>query len=190
MKGPPILKGLLAVYDRPLHALAAAHLGDFKLAHSLIGTTPGDCISCMRVRGTIAALEHRGEAADWWFAKAESAAPSIAQVDVDWGRALLARNATAQAIAKFERAHKKAPLDADPLEGWGEALMQENRSDLALTKFDAANRTAPRWARLHLKWGEALRWTGDKDGAHKQWATAATLGLMRDEQAELARVDR
>ncbi|HEY1836397.1 MAG TPA: hypothetical protein VGG36_01975 [Rhizomicrobium sp.] len=188
MKGPLILKGLLVYNDQPLHALAAAHLGDFKLAHRLIDQTPGDCNICLRVRGTLAALEHRGDAADWWFAKAESAAPSIPQVDVDWGRALLMRGATVPAIAKFERAHKKGPLDADPLELWGEALLQQNRADLALAKFDAANRTAPHWARLHLKWGEALWWSGDKAAARKQWATAATLGLAPSERSELARV--
>jgi tetratricopeptide (TPR) repeat protein len=190
LHGPPILNGLLAIYDAPLHALAAAHLGDFELAHRLIDPTPGDCNPCLRIRGALAALEHRRDAADWWFAKAEAAAPSIPQVDVDWGRVLIAQGAPDRAIAKLALAHKKGPLYADPLELWGEALLQQNRADLALAKFAEANRHAPHWARLHLKWGEALWWSGDKAAARKQWNTAATLGLSHDEQAERTRMER
>jgi Flp pilus assembly protein TadD len=71
---------------------------------------------------------------------------------------------------------------------WGEALMRKNRSDLALAKFEEAAKYAPNWGRLHLKWGEALLWSGDKDGAKKQFAAAATLDMTPSEKSELARV--
>jgi len=47
---------------------------------------------------------------------------------------------------------------------------------------------APNWGRLHLKWGEALLWSGDRDGAAKQFAQAAALSLTQAERAQLARV--
>ena len=66
---------------------------------------------------------------------------------------------------------------------WGEALIARNRSDLALAKFAEADKYAPNWGRLHLKWGEALLWSGDKDGAKKQFATAAGLDLSPAEKS-------
>ena len=92
------------------------------------------------------------------------------------------------AIAKFASAHKKGPHFADPLEMWGEALIAKNRSDLALVKFAEANEDAPNWGRLHLKWGEALYWSGDKDGAEKQFVLAAKLDLNAAEKSELAQM--
>jgi predicted negative regulator of RcsB-dependent stress response len=73
---------------------------------------------------------------------------------------------------------------------WGEALIAKNRSDLALAKFEAANKYAPDWARLHLKWGEALLWSGDKDGAKKQFAIASALDMTQKEKGELAKLAR
>jgi Flp pilus assembly protein TadD len=75
---------------------------------------------------------------------------------------------------------------ADPLEMWGEALILNNRSDLAITKFAEANAYAPNWGRLHLEWGEALLWSGDKEGAQKQFARAAQLDLSVADHARLA----
>jgi Flp pilus assembly protein TadD len=72
---------------------------------------------------------------------------------------------------------------------WGEALIAKNRSDLALAKFEEANKYAPNWGRLHLKWAEALVWSGDKDGAHTQFAAAAHLDLTPAEKSELARIE-
>ncbi|HJW40050.1 MAG TPA: hypothetical protein VJ476_02355, partial [Rhizomicrobium sp.] len=92
------------------------------------------------------------------------------------------------AIAHFGKAHAIGPHFADPLEMWGEALIAKNRSDLALAKFEDANKYAPNWGRLHLKWGEALLWSGDRSGAAKQFAIAASLYLTADEKAQLARV--
>jgi Flp pilus assembly protein TadD len=69
----------------------------------------------------------------------------------------------------------------------GEALIAQNRSALALAKFAEAARYAPNWGRLHLTWGEALLWSGDKDGAKKQFALAASLFMTADEARILRR---
>jgi hypothetical protein len=66
----------------------------------------------------------------------------------------------------------------------------------ALASLGAASREkADAWleeqtvlARLHLKWGEALYWSGDKDGAKKQFASASSLDLSAADKAELTRV--
>src|SRR6185437_1305887 len=85
-------------------------------------------------------------------------------------------------------AHAKGPHFADPLEMWGEALIARNRSDLAVAKFTEAAPYAPNWGRLHLKWGEALLWSGDKDGAKKQFAVAAGLFLSPADRTALQRL--
>ena len=174
--------------DAPLHALAAAHLGDAKLSHVLIDTTPADCVLCLRIHGQIDAVEGNWDGAAFWFARASRLAPSIPATDNDWGRTLMAKGDLDGAIAKFARAHRKGPHYADPLEMWGEALIAGNRSDLALAKFEEAAKYAPNWGRLHLKRGEALLWSGDKNGAQKQFAIAAGLDLSTSEKSELARM--
>ncbi|HEY1838331.1 MAG TPA: hypothetical protein VGG36_11780 [Rhizomicrobium sp.] len=182
--------GKLGIYfaacceDR-IAALADAELGDFKTADLLIAKTPLDCALCLDNRGLIDGLEKNWRGADTWFARAVAAAPSIPRNDSDWGAMLLAKGDLDGAIAKFELANQKGPHFADPLEMWGEALMAKNRSDLALAKFDEAEKYAPNWGRLHLKWGEALYWSGDKTGAAKQFAIAATLDLSASQRQEL-----
>jgi tetratricopeptide (TPR) repeat protein len=156
-------------------ATADAGLGDFKAAHMLTDGMALDCYDCLRVRGQIAAFEHRWDAANDWFAKAVHAGPSIPFANLEWGRMLMAKGDLDGAIAKFESAHAKGPHFADPLEMWGEALIAKNRSDLALEKFEEANRYAPNWKRLHQKWGEALSYVGRKDEAAKQMALAKGL---------------
>jgi tetratricopeptide (TPR) repeat protein len=173
---------------RPWLALAKAKLGDGAAAWSLIATTPGDCYLCVRMRGNIAALAHRWDSANFWFAEAVRQAPSLPFAYADWGAMLMAKGDFEGAVAKFRIANQKGPHFADPLEMWGEALMRENRSDLALAKFTESNKYAPNWGRLHLKWGEAFLWTGDKVDAHKQFAIAATLDLSASDRAQLAKV--
>ena len=129
-------------------------------------------------------------AADWRFGRAVAENRSIPFAYTDWGRALKTRGNIDGAIAKFAIAHDKAPHFADPLEIWGEALIAQNRSDLALAKFEEANKYAPNWGRLHLKWGEALWWSGDKDGARKQFAAASHLDMAPAEQSQLAKFAR
>ena len=172
---------------RPLLALARAHLGDLPGAQALIGATAADCYDCLRFRGTIATLAGEPGRADYWFARAAAAAPSIPFAFHDWGRSLLARGKPDDAIALFKVANQKGPHFADPLEGWGEALMAKNQSHLALAKFAEAEKYAPNWGRLHLKWGEALAYAGKRADAQSQFARAATLDLTPSEKAELAR---
>jgi tetratricopeptide (TPR) repeat protein len=172
----------------PYAARALAETGDPKTAHALIDKTPLDCYACLRNRADIDAAEKNWGGADFWFARAVAAAPSIPEAYNDWGRVLLLRGDLPGAIAKFKIATQKGPHFADPFELWGEALMAQNRSDLAPAKFEEADKYAPNWGRLHLKWGEALLWSGDKDGAKKEFARAAGLDLSAADKAELARV--
>jgi tetratricopeptide (TPR) repeat protein len=172
----------------PYLAVAQARLGNFAGAERSIAPTPGDCYPCLIARAGIAEAQHQRERADWWFARAEEAAPSFAFAPAEWGVALLARGQTDEAIEKFKTANQKSPHFADPLEMWGEALMAKKQPDQALAKFAEAEKYAPNWGRLHLKWGEALTSAGKKDEAQKQFTLAATLDLSAADKAELARV--
>jgi tetratricopeptide (TPR) repeat protein len=171
-----------------LMALVDAKTGDTTDAWVLAGKTPSDCYACLRVRGQIAQMKEDWGGASRWFARAVAFAPSIPFAYSEWGAMLMSKGDFDGAIAKFSEAHEKGPHFADPLEMWGEALIAKNRSDLALAKFEEANKYAPNWGRLHLKWGEALWWSGDRDGAAKQFAIAAVLDLMPAEKAELSRM--
>ncbi|HJW40051.1 MAG TPA: hypothetical protein VJ476_02360 [Rhizomicrobium sp.] len=172
----------------PFVALAKAQLGDGAAARALIDRTPVDCYLCLRMRGKINALQKNWPAAAYWFERAVEQSPDIPFAYAEWGQMLMAKGDFDGAIAKFDAANKAGPHFADPLELWGEALIAKNHSDLALAKFQEANNYAPNWGRLHLKWGEALWWSGDKDGAKKQFAIAATLDLTPSEKSQLARV--
>ncbi len=172
----------------PQLAYAWAQTGRMRNAEGLIARTPMDCTLCLEMRGRIAAMKGDGTSAVYWFDRAIGNAPSLPFAETGWGAMLMAKGDLDGAIVKFTSAHKKSPHFADPLEVWGEALMAKSRSDLALAKFEEANKYAPNWGRLHLKWGEALYWSGDKDGAQKQFAVAATLDLTPSEKAERARV--
>jgi len=172
----------------PAKAEALARGGDFGAAHALIDRTPSDCDLCLRARARIDALEGNFGGADYWFAKAVAAAPSIPFAFEDWGRSLLARGKPDDAIAQFALANRRGPHFADALEGWGEALMAKNQSHLALAKFAEADKYAPNWGRLHMKWGEALVYAGKPAEAKAQFARAAQLDLTASEKAELARV--
>ena len=172
----------------PLLAEALARSGDLVGAWTAIDETPGDCYACIRTRGVIAAAAREWGRADYWFARAVAAAPSVPFAYADWGQALLKRGQPDKAIEKFARANKLGPRYADPLEGWGEALMAKNQSHLALAKFKEADKYAPNWGRLHLKWGEALGYAGKKDEARAQYQKASTLELTAADRAELAKV--
>ena len=177
----------LVLDENPFLARAHAELGDLKTAHALIDTTPADCVVCLRVRGRIAALEKRWNAADYWYARATALAPSVPSGWTEWGQALLLKGDAAGAIDKFKTANAKGPRFADPLEGWGEALMAKNHSDQAIIKFAEAEKYSPNWGRLHLKWGEALVYAGKKDEAKVQFVRAGQLDLTATDKAELAR---
>jgi len=172
---------------RPYASLAMAMRGNVDDANRRIEHTPLDCDLCGRMRGRIAAVEHRWDAAAYWFNMVAARAPSIPFANTDWGVMLLEKGDAAGAAEKFKAAHAQGPHFADPLEGWGEALMMQNRSDLALAKFREAASYTPNWGRLHLKWGEALLYTGRKDEAKQQFTIARGLDLTSDENAALTK---
>ena len=172
----------------PFLAMAEAASGDRQHADALTAKMPVDCMWCAIARGRVDELEGNPRGAVYWFAYAETQAPSIPYPDLYWGAFLLHRGQFDDAIAKFASTNKKSPHFADPLEMWGETLIAKNRSDLALAKFEEADKYAPNWGRLHLKWGEALLWSGDRDGARKQFAVASDLDTTPPEKAELARL--
>jgi tetratricopeptide (TPR) repeat protein len=172
----------------PALGLTQAQRGDFKAAHAWMDRSPLDCSSCLRMRGTMAGLEKNWRGADYWFARAVRAAPSVPFNYTDWGVTLLAKGDVEGAIAKFRIANQKGPRFADPLAMWGEALIAKNRSDLALAKFEEANSYAPNWGRLHLKWGEALLWSGNKQDAKKHFVIASRLDLSEGEASELGQM--
>jgi tetratricopeptide (TPR) repeat protein len=172
----------------PLEAVIDAHVGQLAKARAMIASTPLDCEACMFSRGQVDAVARNWGGAAYWFARADTYAPSFPFVSTEWGRLLLLRGDADGAIAKFQIASWRSPHFADPLEMWGEALIDKNRSDLALAKFADAGKYAPNWGRLHLKWGEALWWSGDHDGARKQFAIADGLDLTAAERAERARM--
>ncbi|HEY7979667.1 MAG TPA: hypothetical protein VID67_15860 [Rhizomicrobium sp.] len=182
--------GALLAHTRaePLLAQALAATGDFAGAHKAADDGPLDCYACLLAHAAVDGRERNWNGAVYWFARAVKQAPSIPFAYSDWGAMLLAKGDAQGAIAKFESAHAKSPHFADPLEMWGEALIAKNRSDLALAKFAEANKYAPNWGRLHLKWGEALLWSGDHDGARKQFTIAAALDLSLSEKSERARM--
>jgi len=159
----------------PLLVVAEARSGDLARAHADAAVMPADCHACLSAHGVLASVEHNWAAADWWFARAVAAAPSIPFAYAEWGQSLLARGRADEAIAKFTMANVKGPHFADALEGWGEALMARNQSHLAVAKFAAAEKFAPNWGRLQLKWGEALYYAGKKDDAARHFARAADL---------------
>jgi tetratricopeptide (TPR) repeat protein len=157
-------------------------------AEALIAATPADCDPCLLQRARIAELRGQHARADWWFARAVAAAPSIPTAYAEWGQALLVRGKPDDAIVQFKLANQKSPHFADALEGWGEALMAKNQSHLALAKFEEANKYAPAWGRLHLKWGEALIYAGKRGDAKTQFARAAALDLTSSEKSELSSI--
>jgi tetratricopeptide (TPR) repeat protein len=174
----------------PRLAFAYAMLGDKAKALAILQALPLDCDLCVRYRGKLEAAGRNWFAAAHWFALVSARSPDIPFADTDWGAMLMAKGDLDGAVAKFESAHRKGPHFADPLEMWGEVLIARNRSDLALAKFEEANKYAPNWGRLHLKWGEAWWWSGNKDEARKQFATASRLDLSTAERSQLARLAR
>ena len=169
----------------PTLALAQAHLGDFTAAERSIAPTRADCYPCLIARAQIAEMQGQRGRADFWFAHADEAGPSLPFAFHEEGKALLGRGKPDDAIARFTIANQKTPHFADPLEGWGEALVAKNQSYLAVAKFAEAEKYAPNWGRLQLKWGEALAYTGQRDEAAKHFARAATLDLTPSETTEL-----
>jgi tetratricopeptide (TPR) repeat protein len=179
----------LDVYQQPYAAYALARAGDFAAAHAMADRLPHGHYLGQIAHAKIDAAEKNFGGADFWFAAAVKAAPSIPIAYYEWGKMLLARGDAAGAIAKFKLSNEKGPHFADALEGWGEALMAQNHADQAAAKFAEGETYAPNWGRLHLKWGEALAYAGRKDDTRKQFAIAASLDLAPSEKAELTARD-
>jgi tetratricopeptide (TPR) repeat protein len=184
----PIGASYFRTYLRTRLAVALARSGNIAAAEALMAHISIDNDRALCARGQIAAAKHDWAAAARWFAIVSARTAHVPFADTDWGDMLLHKGDYNGAIAKFKEANKKGPHFADPLEMWGEALIAKNRSDLALAKFAEADKYAPNWGRLHLKWGEALWWSGDHDGAQKQFAIAHTLDLTPSEKSELRKV--
>jgi tetratricopeptide (TPR) repeat protein len=159
--------------------------GDIAGARKLIAITPGDCYTCLRLRGKIDTVAKNWGAAAYWFASATRAAPSIPFAYTDWGQMLMATRNYDGAIAMFKVAAEKGPHFADPLELWGEALIAQNHSDLALAKFADAQNYAPHWGRLYLEWGESLDYVGRHDEAQSKYAAASVCDINPADRARL-----
>jgi tetratricopeptide (TPR) repeat protein len=172
-------------FGAAMAAYALARRGEVAAAQRLIGTTPLDCYTCVRLRGGIAAVSHDAPDAQRWFAEAVRGAPDIPMAYVDWAKLRLAQGDVKGAIAKLAIAHQKAPHYADALEFWGEALMAVRDDVGAVSKFAEADRDAPRWGRNHMRWGEALMLSGRYREARAQFEAAEGLDLSGPDRAGL-----
>ncbi len=172
----------------PLVAYADARLGRFVDADAILRRCRRIATSACASRAGSMRCAAAGGAAEGRVRDGRGPLARHPFAHTDWGQVLLWKGDLDGAIAQFAAAHAIGPHFADPLEMWGEALILKNRSDLALSKFEEAARHAPNWGRLHLKWGEALWWSGDRDGAARQFALAAGLFLTPGESAQLARM--
>ena len=104
------MNGVEKFSDAPLRALAAAHLGETKLAHALIDATPTDCVLCLRVRGEIDAIEHNWSGGAYWFTRTSAAAPSIPFADSDWGAMLMRRRSRRRHHEVYNRQPERPAL--------------------------------------------------------------------------------
>lgn len=132
----------------PLQVRALLKLGRNDEAAALIGRTPLDCYTCLRMRGRVAEAMGDLPGAQRWFAEAVKQGPRLAQAYLDWGRLLLRAGRQEAAIAKIERSAEMSPNWPDPLKCWGDALAAQGKRDAALAKYDAALKIAPNWTEL------------------------------------------
>jgi tetratricopeptide (TPR) repeat protein len=105
-------------------------------------------VDCYRFRGDV--LELRGDwaAAQQWYAKAVTLAPSLPAGYYSWGLALAKHGDLAGAAEKLKLANQKGPHWADPLKVWGDVLMKQNNAKEALIKYHEALKYAPNWKQL------------------------------------------
>jgi Flp pilus assembly protein TadD len=167
---------------------AFAATGDIGAAQALAAEFGPACDRCRVARGTIARDSGDWGAAQAWYRRAQAAAPSLADADLAWGQALLARNDPDGAIAHARAAHAKSPKWAEPLLLWGEALAAKRDPAAALAQYRAAEALAPKWGRIQLRMGQALAAKGDASRASQRLAEAARRELSPDDRAELDRI--
>ncbi len=94
----------------PLVAVAQARMGQFAAADIAVAKTPLDCYRCLIARAWVAELAHQPARADFWFARAIAAAPSIPFAEAEWGSALLERGQPDAAMTQFKLANQKARI--------------------------------------------------------------------------------
>jgi tetratricopeptide (TPR) repeat protein len=123
-------------------------LGRTGEAAALIGKTPIDCYSCVRVRGMVAQARGDLPEAQRWFVEAVRQGPRLAPAYADWGKLLIRARRFESAEAKLARAAKLSPNWADPLKYWGDALAARGKRSEAIAKYDAALTLAPTWEEL------------------------------------------
>ena len=144
----PYIRGVAPVVDWPLQAQALSLLGKHGEAQALIGKTPLDCYSCVRVRGIVAQGAGDVTQPQRWFAEAVKQGPRLAPAYVDWARLLAKYQRFPGAEARFAKAAKLAPNWANPLKYWGDALAAQGKREDALAKYEAALKLAPNWVEL------------------------------------------
>ena len=92
LKANPHDRRYALVQYTPYLSVAQARLGDFAAAEHSIAPTPGDCYPCLIARAQIADMQKQAARADWWFARAAGADPSLPFAFSAWGEALLGRS--------------------------------------------------------------------------------------------------
>ncbi len=174
----------------PWQAWLAAREDRVDAAREIAGRTPLDCYLCLRMRGRIEMLAGQPAAADRWFAEAVRQGPSLADAELEWAQAKLARGDRAGALALAREAVRKAPNWADPRKLEGDLLALAGDDAGALRSYATAAKLAPRWGALHTAWGAALARRGELAAARARWTAAARMDLNPAERAELDRVRR
>ncbi|MHB8478288.1 MAG: tetratricopeptide repeat protein [Steroidobacteraceae bacterium] len=103
---------------------------------------------CYRFRADV--YDHRGEwqEAEQTYAAGVARAPSLPQVYLSWGKALLGHRQYPAAIEKLAAAHERGPHWADPLKAWGDVLVKQGKIKEARAKYDEALIYAPNWKEL------------------------------------------
>ncbi|MCW5724875.1 MAG: hypothetical protein KIS81_07940 [Maricaulaceae bacterium] len=107
---PEGFRGQLMMNLAPVMAAAMSRIGDPDGGEALLQGLPEDAYPVMIARADIAAARGRDELADALFAAASEAAPSLADADLAWGLARLARGDRDGAAAALREAARRAPL--------------------------------------------------------------------------------
>ena len=126
-------------------AEALARTGRHAEAAALLGSTPIDSDTGVRVRALAAAFAGRSAEADRWFAMLARRTPSLPMAHEAWAEAKLFRRDYPGAIREAAAAHALGPRWADPLKHWGDALAAQGKWTEARIKYAEALERAPNW---------------------------------------------
>jgi len=105
-------------------------------------------VDCYRFKGDVLDLRGDWAAAQEWYLKTVTLAPSLPAGYYSWGVALAKHGDLGGAAAKFELANRKGPHWADPLKSWGDVLVKQGKKKEAVIKYDEALKYAPNWKQL------------------------------------------